>query len=150
MNTKRQIDNFLTQQSFAIVGVSRSGKKFGNAVYRMFKERGCRVYPINPYGDHVEGDRCFSHLKDLPEKVGGVVLVVPPRESEQVVKEAAEAGIRHVWMQRGSESRRAVDYCEQYGLNAVSGLCILMFAEPVTSLNKLHKWTLKILHRLPR
>lgn len=150
MNSLKIVDNFLAQNSFAVVGVSRSGKKFGNSIYRMLKERGRKVFPVNPLTESVEGDRCYPHLRDLPEKVGGVVVVVPPKQTESIVKEAAEAGIRRVWMQQGSESRKAIQYCEQFGLDAVYGQCIFMFAEPVTSFHKFHMWTRKILGRLPK
>jgi uncharacterized protein len=149
MIKQKTIDEFLALGSFAVVGVSRSGKKFGNTVYRVLKESGRRVFPVNRYCDRIDGDRCYADLDDLPQAVEAIVLVVPPNETEHVVKKAAELGIRHLWMQQGSESRKAVEYCEQYGLNTISGLCILMFMEPVTSYHKFHKWTLRIFHRLP-
>ncbi len=43
-------------------------------------------------------------LKSLPAPVDGVLIVVPPAQTEQVVREAAEAGIHRVWMQPGADS----------------------------------------------
>lgn len=108
------------------------------------------MYGINRYGANVNGERCYLRLKDLPKTVEGVVIVVPPKETEHIVKEAAEMGIRRVWMQQGSESRAAVQFCEQYGLDAIYGKCIFMFAEPVISFHKFHKWLMKVLHKLPK
>jgi predicted CoA-binding protein len=150
MVKQKTIDEFLGLRSFAVVGVSRSGKKFGNTVYRTLRESGRSVFPVNRYCDHIDGDRCYPNLDLLPEPVDAIVLVVPPNETERMVKRAAELGIRYVWMQQGSESRKAIEYCEQYGLNAISGLCILMFVEPVLSFHKFHRWALKVLHKLPR
>lgn len=149
-NTQKIIDDFLGQESFAVVGVSRSGKKIGNSVYRMLKERGRKVYPVNPSTASIEGDRCYATLQDVPHKVGGVVIVVPPKQTEAVLKQVAEKGIQRVWMQQGSESRKAIQYCEQYGLDAVYGRCIFMFSEPVESMHKVHRWGLKVLGRLPK
>jgi predicted CoA-binding protein len=116
----------------------------------MLKDHGYRVYQVNPSAQIIEGDRCYPRLRDLPEIVGGIVIVVPPKQTEKVVKEAAETGIQRVWMQQGSESTKAIEYCEQYGLYAVYGRCICMFAEPVTSFHKVHRWTQKMLQRLPQ
>ncbi|HEY6952944.1 MAG TPA: CoA-binding protein [Bacteroidota bacterium] len=149
MTSLTSISSFLAQRSFAVVGVSRTGKKFGNSIYMMLKERGCRVFPVNPFTDIVDGDRCYPRLRDLPEKVGGVVVVVPPKQTESIVKEAADAGIQRIWMQQGSESRKAIQYCEQYGIDAVYGQCLFMFAEPVGSFHKFHKWARKLMGRLP-
>ena len=150
MNSKKAIGEFLSQRSFAVVGVSRNSKKFGNQIYKMLKEKGKEVFPINSFADHAEGDRCYPDLHALPRKVDGVVVVVPPKEAEQVVKEAAVLGIRRIWMQQGSESRSAVQYCQQYGLDVVHGECIFMYAEPVVSFHKFHRWARTLVGRMPR
>lgn len=140
----------MAQKSFAVVGVSRSGKKFGNSIYRMLKERGRRVFAINHRAQNIDGDRCYRDLAELPESVDAVVISVPPKQTERVVKQAAEAGIQRVWMQQGSESRKAIQYCEQYGLDAVYGCCIFMYAEPVTSIHKVHWWLTRVVGRIPK
>jgi predicted CoA-binding protein len=40
------------------------------------------------------------------------------------------AGITKVWMQQGSQSDAAIEYCQQNGIEVVSKRCIMMFAEP--------------------
>jgi hypothetical protein len=40
--------------------------------------------------------------------------------------------------------------CEQLGLDVVHGQCILMFAEPVASLHKFHRWIWKIVGKIPQ
>lgn len=86
----------------------------------------------------------------MPEPVDGVFISVPPAETERVVEEAAVAGIRRVWMQQGAESPPAVRFCEENGIQAVHGECILMFAEPTAFYHRLHRWVWKILGKLPR
>lgn len=148
-NSQRSIDSFLSMQSYAVVGVSRSGSKFGNDIYRTLKERGCAVYPVNTRARTIEGDRCYARVQDVPGRVDGVVIVVPPKQTESVVKDMAEAGIRKVWMQQGSESRKAIEFCEQYGIDAIYGRCIFMFLEPVESVHRVHRWLSKVLGRMP-
>ena len=96
MNTRISITNFLNQHSYAVVGVSRSGKKFGNSVYKMLRERGSTVYAVNPSAEAIDGVRCYAKLKDLPALVDGVVVVVPPKQTESVVREAAAEGIQRI------------------------------------------------------
>jgi len=59
---------------------------------------------VHPVAEVVDGVRCYSNLKTLPEPVGGVIICVPPDQAVTAVREAAEAGIRHVWLQQGAES----------------------------------------------
>jgi uncharacterized protein len=75
-------------------------------------------------------------------------LVVPPAQAVEVVREAAAAGIRHVWLQQGAESPEALRVGAEHGLNLISGECILMFAGP-TGIHRGHHWLRQITHRLP-
>ena len=150
MASKAEINDFLAQQRLAVVGVSRAGRKFGNMAYRELRAKGYQVIPVNPRAETVEGDECFPSLKALPESVDGVLIVVPPAETENVVRDAAEAGIRRVWMQQGAESASAIQFCNQNGISTVHGECILMFAEPAPFFHRLHRWVWGLLGRLPK
>jgi hypothetical protein len=106
-------------------------------------------FSLNRTAESVEGDPCYHNLSALPEKVGGVVVCVPPEQAEQVAREAAELGIRRIWFQQGAESYAAIRYCEKSELSAVSKQCILMFVEPVTSVHRFHRWVWKIIGKYP-
>jgi predicted CoA-binding protein len=150
MTTKAAVNDFLAQRSLAVVGVSRGGKKFGNTAYKELKAKGYRSFPIHPNAERIEGDRCYPSLGALPEPVGGVLVVVPPAQTEQVVRDAAAAGIRRVWMQQGAESEAAIRFCAENGISAVHGECILMFAEPAAFYHRMHRWVWGLLGKLPR
>jgi predicted CoA-binding protein len=149
-SSKATIEDFLAQRAIAVVGVSRKGTGFGNSVYRLLKERGYKVFPVNRHSDRIGDDLCYSSVKAIPHTVDGVVVVVPPEQAEMTVREAAEAGIRRVWLQQGSESAKAIEFCQQYGLAEVHGQCIFMYADPVESFHKLHKWTMRMFGMLPK
>ena len=150
MNTKSDVADFLAQRSLAVVGVSRSGKKFGNTAYRVLKAKGYQLFPVHPEAEVLEGDRCYPDFGALPEKVGGVLAVVPPVETERVVQEMATARIPRIWMQQGAESENAIWLCEEHGISVVAGECILMFAEPTGFGHKLHRWIWRLLGKLPK
>jgi hypothetical protein len=149
MTARRDVDAFLERRKLAIVGVSRSGQGFGNSAYKELKTKGYQIYPVHPEADMIDGERCYPSLKALPEPVEGVLIVLPPQETEKVVQEAAEAGIRHVWMQQGAESVAAIRFCEEQGINAVHGECVLMFAEPTAFFHRMHRCVWGLLGRLP-
>lgn len=151
MQTQRSvIDAFLSSPSFAVVGVSADRKKFGNSVYRALRERGKQVFPVHRTLETVEGDQCYHSVRDLKGRVKAVVIVVPPAETEKVVQECVEAGVEMVWMQQGSESAKAVSAAVGNGMRVVAGECLLMFAEPVSSIHAFHRWFNKIIGKYPR
>jgi predicted CoA-binding protein len=149
MVTKAIMDDFLAQEAFAIVGVSRNPRKFGTIVYRNLKRKGFDVIPVNPKMDSIDGEPCYPDLKSLPKPVGGIVVVVPPERTEQVVKDAKEAGITRVWLQQGAESKAAIKYCEDNGMSVVHGHCIMMFTDP-TGFHKFHRWLWGVFGKIPK
>ena len=150
MVKKKSIDEFLSSKRLAVVGASRSERKFGNSAFKELKAKGYSVYPVNPYAKTISGEDCYSSLSELRGKVDGALVAVKPEQSEKVVREAASAGIRRIWLQQGSESDAAIRFCEEYGLNVVYGQCILMFAEPSAFFHRMHKGVNKIFGKLPK
>jgi predicted CoA-binding protein len=150
MTTKAAVDSFLAERSIAVVGVSPRARSFGRMAYQELKAKGYRVFPVHRTAECVAGDRCYPSLAALPEPVGAVLIVVAPVETERVVRDAAAAGIRHVWMQQGSESGAAIRFCEENGIEAVHGHCILMFARPAAFFHRFHHFLWGALGKLPR
>jgi predicted CoA-binding protein len=148
MTTQASVEEFLAEKDLAIAGVSRSGKGFGNAVIKDLTGKGYQMHPVHPEVDEVGGFRCFRTIADLPNDVGGLVLVVPPEQTEKLVREAKNAGIQRVWMQQGAESAEAIRFCEENGIDAVHGECIMMFAEP-TGMHRFHRWLNGVFGKLP-
>ncbi len=148
MTSQSSVEQFLAQRSLGLVGVSRSGKKFGNTVLRELAKRGYRVSVVHPQAAEIDGVRCYPSVSALPEEVGGLVLVVPPEETERVVREAVGAGVRDIWMQQGAESPAAIEYCAENGINVVHGECILMFAAPA-GIHRFHHWIWGLFGKLP-
>jgi len=130
---------FLGAGAIAVVGVSRSGKKFGNFACRTLREKGYRVYPIHPTARTINGTQCYRDFTELPEPVASLLVVVPPQQVVGVLERAAAAGIRRVWLQQGCESAAAIAACERLGLTVVAGECVLMYAAP-SGIHKVHAW----------
>ena len=150
MNTKKIVDDFLSQKKIAVVGVSRKKVKFGNTIYRELKQKGYQVYPINPNTKLIEGDVCYPDLQSVPEKIDAVVINVPPTIAETILREVKEAGIKKVWLQQGSQSDDAVKFCNENGIDCVSNECILMFAQPSAFIHRAHKWIWGVFGKLPQ
>jgi hypothetical protein len=90
---------------------------------------------------------CLSHSGRAGD---GGSSGLKPAQAEQVVRRAAAAGIRRVWLQQGAESATAIRFCEENGISTVHGECILMFAEPAAWFHRAHRWVWKLLGKLPR
>jgi predicted CoA-binding protein len=135
-----QIQDFIQAKRLAVAGVSHNPQKFGTAIYTELKARGFEVYGVNPTMDTIDGDKCYSALNELAGKVDGVVICLPPQKAAGVLREAAAAGIKKIWLQQGSQSLETTKAAREVGVIPVEGKCILMYAGEVKSLHAFHKF----------
>ncbi|MGD9130240.1 MAG: CoA-binding protein [Candidatus Bathyarchaeota archaeon] len=121
------IEKFLEKSNvFAVVGASRDPSKYGHQIYKDLRAAGYKVYPVNPNADEILGDKCYPSLESLPETPQVVDLVVPPKVTNQIVKTCKKLGIRKVWMQPGSESETALNFCKENSMEVVHGACVMV------------------------
>ena len=134
-----KVDLFIGGKRVAVVGVSRSGKKFGNVIYSDLKERGYQVFPVNASVQEIDGETCYPNITALKGQIDGAVICVSPDQSQAILKEAAEIGLKNIWLQQGAETPETVKLGQDLGLNMVSKKCILMYAPPVRSFHAWHR-----------
>lgn len=150
MNTLQDVKDILAQKTIALAGLSRDEKSFSATISRELKARGHTVLPVNPKATSIGGETCYARIADLPKGVGAVLVCTQPSESERIVRDAAAKGITRIWLQQGAQSPQAIAACSEYGMTAVHGRCVLMFAEPVGSIHGVHRWFAKVFGQLPR
>lgn len=125
--TQGDVDAFLAGSSFAVVGASTNRAKYGSKVLRVYQQNNREAYPINPRAERIEGLRAYADLASLPTPPHGVSIITPPAITEQVVHQAVELGIQHLWMQPGAEHAGAIAYAREKGVNVVAyGPCALV------------------------
>ncbi len=156
MTLKEQAEEFLAQKRIAVVGVSREKDAVSNLIYRRLRDRGYEAFAVNPNMGTFDGAPCYPTLKAIPGKVDGAVIITRPEVTEQVVKDAAEAGIRHLWMHGNpmmggsSVSAAAVEYCQKNGITVIPGACPAMFGVTADFGHKCMRWMLGAMGRLPK
>ena len=150
MNTMQDIQGFVAEKTLAVAGLSRDEKSFSAMAFKELRTKGYRLYPVNPNAATILGETCYPSVAALPGRVGGVLVFTAPANTEKVVREAAAAGIRRIWIQQGAQSEGALRFCADNKLPAVSRQCILMFAEPVSSIHAFHRWVKKLFGGMPR
>src|SRR5262245_12138243 len=96
---KRSIEALLKPRSIALVGVSakggaganilKSGERFGYAI---------PTWPVNPNSAEIGGQRCYKSLAALPAVPDCVMIALPADAVLDVVAQAADAGVRGVYI----------------------------------------------------
>lgn len=112
--------------TYAIVGASNKPEKYGYIVLKDLYLSDFKVIPVNLNEPEVLGLKAYKHLKDIPEKIDVVIFIIPPKATEEVLKEVFDLGITKVWMQPGSESVKAIEYCEENNIECIFERCIMV------------------------
>ncbi len=61
-------------------------------------------------------------IKDLPSPTDtGLSIIVPPPVTRQVLKDAAELGIKNVFIQPGAFDDECISFCKEKGINCAAG-----------------------------
>jgi uncharacterized protein len=139
---------FLAEHRLALVGPSRDPKDFSRALFRELLHRGYEAVPVSPHMSAVDDRPCFVRVQDIRPPVRAALLMTPPRVTEAVVRDCAEAGVTMVWMHRGAGtgavSREAVSFCRTHGVEVVEGACPYMYLPKAAAVHRIHGF----LHRL--
>ena len=136
-------ESFWEKRSFAVVGHTAKGS-FPSLTYHGLKQLGKVVFPVDPSADEIEGDRTYTSLDLLPEKVDAVVLEVPKDETKDWIARTADAGIKDVWIHMQRDTPEALALAEEKGMNARSGTCAVMYVTPGVTYHSIHKWIMKL------
>ncbi|MFP4469387.1 MAG: CoA-binding protein, partial [Bacteroidales bacterium] len=122
----------------------------GNAAFKEMAKNQYILYPVHPEMEAIEGVKCYKKIADLPDEVQALLVSTSARHSLQLVKEAHEKGIAHVWLQQGSQNDEAIDFAIENNINLIQRQCILMFANPVEGIHKFHRGINKFFGVYPR
>ena len=111
--------NIFALKNWAVVGASENNVKFGCKIFKFLKSNGYNVYPVNPGLENVFGEKCYKSVKDIPEKIDVVNVVVPVHAALNVVDDTKEAGIENIWLQPGSNAKNVIEKAKSLNLNVI-------------------------------
>lgn len=111
---------------FALIGASNNPAKYGNKVFLDLLSSGYSVIPVNPKEDIIAEKKAYKSLSDINDVVDFVIFVVQPAVTEKVLEEVLSLGIKNVWMQPGSESEKALEFCKKNKVSVVANSCIMI------------------------
>jgi predicted CoA-binding protein len=154
MTARETIEDFLRQKRIAVAGVSRQPRDFTRALFAEFARRGYDVVPVNPSAAEIDGRRCYASIGAITPPVDGVLVMTPAHAAEQVVRDCAGAGVRRVWLYRGTgqgaASSAAVAFCRSRGIRVVAGECPFMFWADAGWFHRFHGFLRRLSGRYPR
>ena len=112
-------------KTIAVVGLSDSPMRPSYGVSAYMQSHGYRIIPVNPSISEALGEKSYSSLREVPEKIDIVNIFRRPEYVEEIVDQAIELKVPAVWMQEEVIHQKAAQKAEKAGIFVVMDLCIL-------------------------
>jgi len=125
MLTPETAELLKTSRTIAVVGLSSKKSRPSNGVSKFMQSQGYRIIPVNPNETEVLGEKAYSHLSEVPDKVDIVNIFRRSEAVPEIVETAIAVGARAIWMQEGVVHHEAALKAKQAGLLVVMDRCIL-------------------------
>jgi len=114
-----------TAKTIAVVGLTDSPLRPSYGVTQYMRSQGYRIIPVNPNISEWGGEKAYSSLLDVPEKVDIVNIFRRPDAVPEVVEQTIQIKAPAIWMQEGVVHEVAAERARQAGILVVMDLCIL-------------------------
>jgi predicted CoA-binding protein len=147
---KAAIEPFLKPCKIALAGVSRDQKKFGYEIFKLLREAGYEVYPVNPNAEKIGETTCYPNLQTVPADVRHLAVLTPKKQTASVIGEALTRGFDHIWIQQMSDTPEALQMLSGKKINIVTGECLFMHVQPVKGVHKFHRSIRSFFGRMPK
>jgi len=140
----------MKQKNIALIGISNNERKFGNTIFKELNSKDFKIFPVHREMETFDGIDCYKDIASLPAEVTGLIICTKPENTEGLVNQAIEKGIKHIWLQQGAQHDDTIWQARQNGINIIHRQCALMFAEPVRSVHKFHRCINKFFGVFPK
>ena len=123
-----QTDNDMRQllremKVFALVGLSSNPERPSHKVAKYLMTHGYTVIPVNPVETEILGQKCYSRLADIPQKVDVVDCFRKSADIPPLSQDAFAIGAEVLWMQLEVINEEAAQSASTAGLAVVMDRC---------------------------
>lgn len=93
-----QLEAFFDPSSVAIVGASGDIEKWGFGILSQFvtKDPDVEVYPINPNKDEILGMKTYKSMKEVPDGIDLVIIVVSKEAILDIVESCKDKDVKNI------------------------------------------------------
>jgi predicted CoA-binding protein len=114
-----------TSRTIAVVGLSNRKFRPSYGVADYLKSVGYRIIPVNPLEKEVLGEKSYTRLEDIPDKIDIVDIFRRSEFVPEIVDAAIRIHARAIWMQEGVIHHEAAERARRADLFVQMNSCIL-------------------------
>jgi uncharacterized protein len=112
-------------KTIAVVGLSDKPLRPSHGVAAYMQCQGYRIIPVNPQIESCLGEKAYSSLLEVPEKIDIVNIFRRPEFVEEIVDQAIQLKVPAIWMQEDVIHEKAAEKARGAGIFVIMDRCIL-------------------------
>lgn len=112
-------------KTIAVVGLSPSPLRPSHGVSAYMQAHGYRIIPVNPRVSVVLGEKSYSSIAEVPEKIDVVNIFRRSDAVPEIVDQAIQLKVPTIWMQETVVNDAAAQRARASGIFVVMDRCIL-------------------------
>jgi predicted CoA-binding protein len=113
--------DFLNYKNWAVAGDVLNSSKYAYKILNSLEGSGYKVVGINPRSSE---ETVYKNLTEAGN-IEVLDLCINPKSGIELVKEAAELGIKYVLIQPGAESDEILSFCKNSDIIAIEGCALV-------------------------
>lgn len=122
---QRTVKEAFNCKRWAVIGATQTTYKFGYKIFKMLKDMGYDVVPINPAYTEVLGVKSYKSIREA-NSVQVVNMVVSPEKSFAMLDAIAEQGVEFIWFQPGTYDDKTIQRANDLGFKVIYNYCVLV------------------------
>lgn len=111
-------------KTIAVVGLSDNTERTSYQISKVMQDSGYKIIPVNPMVGEVLGEKAYSSLADVKEKIDIINVFRRSEFLPEIAKEAAETNCKVFWAQQGVVNEEAYHYLKEHDFIVMMDLCI--------------------------
>lgn len=111
-------------RSIAVVGLSPKTDRPSYKVALAMQGFGYRIIPVRPMASEILGEKAYSDLASVPEKIDLVDVFRAPEQAGEVVDACIALKLPAIWLQEGVVNEAGAQRAQAAGLTVVMDRCV--------------------------
>ena len=121
----KQIIEFLSLKTVAVIGMSKHSSKAAHYVPKYLLDNGYDVTPVNPTADKILEINCYDSVSEINGPIDIIDVFRPSDQISSIIHDCIEKKPKVIWLQEGIHDFESEELAQKAGILVVFNRCML-------------------------
>ena len=121
----KQIIEFLSFKTVAVIGMSKHSSKAAYYVPKYLLDNGYDVTPVNPTADKILEINCYDSVSEINGPIDIIDIFRPSDQISSIIHDCIEKKPKVIWLQEGIHDFESEELARKAGILVVFNRCML-------------------------